>query len=322
VRTVSYLEAVNEALTEEMERDDKVFLMGEDVSWNMMGATGGLVDRFGKERVRDTPISEAGFVGAGAGAAMVGMRPVVHMLIAPFVYVAFDQIVSIIAKSTYLYGGQAKLPITLLAPMLYGGGNAAQHSDRPYATLMTIPGLKLIAPTNPRDAKGMLKAAIREDDPVIAFDDASMWSMRGEIPDDDYVVPIGQAAVLREGGDVTLVGVAGSVALITQAAERLADEGVSAEVIDLRTIVPLDRDTVLESVGKTGRLVVVDMAHQMGSVASEVAAIVAQDGFWSLQAPIVRVTTPHVHIPYSQPLERSLYPNVDKVVAAVGEVMA
>jgi pyruvate dehydrogenase E1 component beta subunit len=321
VHTVTYLEAVNEALAEEMERDESVFLMGEDISWNMMGESGGLVDRFGSERVRDTPISEAGFVGAGAGAAMVGMRPVVHMLIAPFIYVAFDQIVSIIAKSTYLYGGQAKLPITLIAPMLYGGGNAAQHSDRPYPTLMTIPGLKLIAPANPYDVKGMLKAAIREDDPVISFEDASLWTSRAEVPDEDYLVPLGKAAILREGNDVTIVAVAGAVAHALAAAEQLDGERVSAEVLDLRSIVPMDREAILESVAKTGRLVVVDMAHEMGSVASEVSAVVAQEGFWSLQAPIVRVTTPHVHIPYSQPLERSLYPNAEKIAAAARQVM-
>ena len=320
--TVTYLEAMNEALTEEMERDETVFVMGEDVTWNLMGVTGGLVERFGRERVRDTPISEAGFVGAGAGAAMVGMRPVVHMLIAPFVYVAFDQIVSIIAKSTYLYGGQAKMPITLMAPMLYGRGNAAQHSDRPYPTLMTIPGLKLIAPATPADAKGMLKAAIRDDDPVISFDDGSLWSQRGEVPDGDHVVPLGLADVKREGADVTVVALAGAVAHALTAAEQLDGEGISAEVVDLRSIVPLDRETVLTSVAKTGRLVVADPAHEMGSVASEVAAIVAGEGFWDLQAPITRVTTPHTHIPFSADLERPLYPNADRIASAARQLMA
>ena len=320
--TVTYLEALNEALTEEMERDETVFVMGEDVTWNLMGVTGGLVERFGRERVRDTPISEAGFVGAGAGAAMVGMRPVVHMLIAPFVYVAFDQITSIIAKSTYLYGGQAKLPITLMAPMLYDRGNAAQHSDRPYPTLMTIPGLKLIAPATPFDAKGMLKAAIRDDDPVISFDDGSLWNQRGEVPDDDYVVPLGLADVKRPGGDVTVVAVAGAVAHALTAAEELDGEGISAEVVDLRSIVPLDRETVLTSVAKTGRLVVADPAHEMGSVASEVAAIVAGEGFWSLQAPITRVTTPHTHIPFSADLERPLYPSAHRIASAARQLMA
>jgi acetoin:2,6-dichlorophenolindophenol oxidoreductase subunit beta len=321
MHTVTYLQAVNEALIEEMERDERVFVMGEDVAWNMMGETAGLVEKFGKERVRDTPISEAGFVGAGAGAAMVGMRPVVHMLIAPFIYVAFDQFVSIVAKSTYLYGGQAQLPITFIAPMLYGGGNAAQHSDRPYATLMTIPGLKIVAPTNPYDAKGLLKSAIREDDPVISFEDGTLWGTRGDVPDEDYVVPLGQAQVRREGTDLTIVAVAGAVPHALGAAESLAGDGVSAEVLDLRSIVPMDREAVLESVAKTGRLIVADPAHEMGSVASEVSAIVAQDGFWSLRAPIVRVTTPHTHIPFSAPLERPLYPSVDRIVAAAKRVM-
>ena len=212
MRTLTYLEALNEALVEEMERDETVFVMGEDVTWGLMGSTAGLAEKFGEERVRDTPISEAGFVGAGAGAAMVGMRPVVHMLIAPFVYVAFDQLVSIIAKSTYLYGGQAKLPITLMAPMLYNRGNAAQHSDRPYPTLMTVPGLKLIAPATPADAKGMLKAAIRDDDPVISFEDGGLWGQRGEVPDGDHVVPLGVADIKRGGDDVTVVALAGAVA--------------------------------------------------------------------------------------------------------------
>ncbi len=321
MHTVTWLEAVNEALTEEMERDDRVFLMGEDIAWNLMGVSGGLVEKFGKERVRNTPISEAGFVGAGAGAAMVGMRPVVHMLIAPFVYVAFDQIVSIIAKSTYLYGGQARMPITLIAPMIYGTGNAAQHSDRPYATLMTIPGLKLIAPATPHDVKGMLKAAIREEDPVISFEDVTLWTMRSDVPDEDYLVALGEAELRRSGDHVTIVAVAGAVQHALTAAEQVAEEGISAEVLDLRSIVPMDRAAILKSVAKTGRLVIADPAHEMGSVASEISAIVAQEGFWSLQAPIMRVTTPHVHIPFSAPLERPLYPNAERIAAAVRQTM-
>lgn len=321
MRTVTYLEAVNEALIEEMERDQSVFVMGEDVTWNLMGATDGLAEKFGTERVRDTPISEAGFVGAGAGAAMVGMRPVVHMLIAPFLYVAFDQLVSIVAKSTYLYGGQAKMPITVMAPMVYNAGNAAQHSDRPYSTLMTIPGLKIIAPTTAYDAKGLLKAAIRDDDPVISFEDASLWAQQGQIPDEDYVLPLGVADVKREGSDVTVVGVAGAVGHALTAAEELSADGISVEVVDVRSIVPLDRATILASVAKTGRLVVADPAHEMGSVASEISAMVAQEGFWDLQAPIARVTTPHTHIPYSADLERPLYPNPDRIAAAARQLM-
>ncbi|MDE0613720.1 MAG: pyruvate dehydrogenase complex E1 component subunit beta [bacterium] len=321
MRTVSYIQAVTEAMTEEMERDESVFIMGEDVAWNMMGDCTGMVEKFGVERVRNTPISEAGFVGAGAGAAMVGMRPIVHMLIAPFMYVAFDQIVSIIAKSTYTYGGQARLPITLRAPMMYGVSNAAQHSDRPYATLMTIPGLKLIAPATPHDAKGMLKAAIRDDNPVITFEDRSLWGQSSEVPDGELIVPLGQAAVRREGTDVTVVTVAGAITLGLAAAEQLASEGISAEVIDLRSIVPMDTDTILESVAKTGRLLIADPAHEMGSVASEISAVVAQHGFWSLQAPIARVTTPHTHMPFNADLEKVLLPNTDKIVAEVRALM-
>jgi pyruvate dehydrogenase E1 component beta subunit len=319
---VSYLQAINEALIEEMERDERVFVLGEDVGWNLMGATGGLREKFGMERVRNTPISEAGFVGAAAGAAMVGMRPVVDMLIAPFVYVAFDQIVSIIAKSTYLYGGQAKMPVTIRAPMLYGAGNAAQHSDRPYATFMSIPGLKLIAPATPYDVKGMLKAAIRDDDPVICFEDGSVWSLRSEVPEEDHVTPLGKADVKHPGTDVTIVAVAGAVRHALTAAEQLEGDAVSAEVVDLRSIVPMDRATILASVAKTGRLVVADPAHEMGSVASEVAAVVAQEGFQSLRAPILRVTTPHTHIPFSAALEKPLYPNAEKIAAAARQLMA
>ena len=322
MHSVTYLQAINEALHEEMERNDKVFIMGEDVGWNMLGATGGLRDTFGVERVRNTPIAEAGFVGAGAGAAMVGMRPVIDMLIAPFLYVAFDQIASIIAKSTYLYGGQASMPITLRAPMIYGAGNAAQHSDRPYATFMSIPGLKIIAPSTPHDAKGMTKAAIRDDDPVISFEDFGLAGQREDIPDEDYVVELGKAAVRREGTDLTIVAVAGAVTHAVRAAQQLEGEGVSAEVIDLRSIVPMDRETILASVEKTGRLVVADPAHEMGSVASEISAVVAQEGFWNLQAPIVRVTTPHTHIPFSAGLERPLYPSAERILAAAQRVMA
>jgi pyruvate dehydrogenase E1 component beta subunit len=316
MHSVTYLEGIVEALTEEMERDTDVFVMGEDVAWNILGDGTGLVEKFGSERVRNTPISEAGFVGAGAGAAMVGLRPVVHMLIAPFMYVAFDQIVSIIAKSTYTYGGQARLPITLRAPMMYGVGNAAQHSDRPYATLMTIPGLKLIAPTTPYDVKGMLKAAIRDDDPVICFEDVNLWATRSDVPDEEYVVPIGEAAIRREGTDVTIVAIAGSVPQALAAADVLAAEGTSAEVIDLRSIVPMDTRTILASVEKTGRLVIADPAHEMGSVASEIAAVVAQRGFWSLRAPIERVTAPHTHVPFATGLEHLMFPTADKIAAA------
>jgi acetoin:2,6-dichlorophenolindophenol oxidoreductase subunit beta len=317
----TYLQGIHDAFYEEMERDQRVFLMGEDVGWNILGSSAGLRDQFGAERVRNTPISEAGFVGAAAGAAMTGMRPVVDMLIAPFLYCAMDQIVSVIAKSTYIYGGQARLPVTIRAAMFYGNSNAAQHSDRPMATFMTVPGLKIVAPATPGDVKGLLKTAIREDDPVIVFDDCNLWTMAEEIPDGDHLVPLGRAAVRREGSDVTVIGIAGAVAAAVAAADRLAGDGVSAEVIDPRSLVPLDVDTILASVAKTGRVVVADPSHRTLSVASEISAIIAEEGFWDLRAPIMRVTTPATHIPFSPPLEEGLYPDADRIAAAVRKVM-
>jgi acetoin:2,6-dichlorophenolindophenol oxidoreductase subunit beta len=253
---------------------------------------------------------------------MVGMRPIVEILMAPFLYPAFDQLVSIIAKSTYLYGGQASVPLTIRAPLMYGVGNAAQHSDRPWATFMTIPGLKIAVPSNAVDAKGLLKTAIRSNDPVLVFEDTSCWSSRGEVPDDtDFTIPFGAANVLREGTDVTIVAIAGSVRFALEAAGRLAGEDIDVEVIDPRTINPLDKAGIFASVRKTGRLVAVDPAHRTGSFASEVSAMVAQECFWDLQAPVERVTTPHTHIPFAKEMEQSLYPNPDKIAAAVRRTM-
>lgn len=317
-----YLEAINAVFREEMTRDERVFILGEDVSFNLLGATGGLAGEFGLDRVRDTPIAEAGFVGAAAGAAMVGMRPVVDLMISSFFYVAFDQMASIITKSTYLYGGQAKIPITLRAAMFYNGAYAAQHSDRPLSTLMTIPGLKIIAPSSAAEVKGLLTTAIRDDDPVVCLEDSNVWGVREEVPDGEYLIPFGEAAVKREGSDVTIVAIAGAVRTALDAAGALAEQGISCEVIDPRSIVPLDSKAILRSVEKTGRLVAVDPCHQMGSVASEVAAIVAERGFHHLRAPIARVTAPHSHVPFSPPLEVGFYPTVERINAAVQRVLA
>src|SRR6202167_4142394 len=223
---VSYLQAVHDAMQEEMRRDDRVFIMGEDVGFNMLGATGGFLDEFGAERVRNTPITEAGFTGAAAGAAMVGMRPVVDLMLSSFMYCAMDQIISIISKSTYLYGGQASLPLTIRASMFYGGSNAAQHSDRPLAPFMASPGLKIIAPSSPYDAKGLLKAALRADDPVNSFEDGTLWTMTGEVPDEDYIVPLGQADVKRDRSQVTVVAISGAVRAALAAGDHLAREGI------------------------------------------------------------------------------------------------
>jgi pyruvate dehydrogenase E1 component beta subunit len=319
---ITFLEAIQSAQFEEMKRDDKVFIMGEDIVCNVFGTTTNFVENFGLERVRDTPISENGFVGAGAGAAMVGMRPIVDVTLSSFLYPAMDQIVSIIAKSRYIYGGQARLPLVVRSCMFYGNSNAAQHSDRPYPMLMGVPGLKIIVPSGPHDMKGMLKAAIRDEDPVFCFEDATLWSGKEEVPDDpDFLVPIGKAEVKREGTDVSIFAIGGAVPMAMAAAKILAQDGISAEVVDPRTLSPLDRDAILKSARKTGRVVAVDPAHRTCSAASEIAAIVVEDAFDALRAPVVRVTTPDTHMPFSPVIEKALYPNKDRIIAAVRKVV-
>jgi acetoin:2,6-dichlorophenolindophenol oxidoreductase subunit beta len=315
--TKTYLQAIREAQYEEMARDAAVFLMGEDTRCNIFGTSTGLIEAFGDERVRDTPIAEAGMAGVAAGAAMVGMRPIVDFGMSTFLFPAMDQIFSIAAKSRYLYGGQAKVPIVLRSNMIYGVGNAAQHSDRPYSMFMTMPGLKIMIPSNAYDMKGLMKTAIRDDDPVLSFEDAQIWSSKSDVPDEEYLIPFGVASVKRPGVDCTVVAIGAMVPVAMSAADALANEGVSVEVIDPRTLAPLDGDTILGSVEKCGRLVVVDAGHERCSAAAEIAAIVADRGFWSLRAPIVRVTTPQTHIPFSPALEKGLYPTVERIVAAV-----
>ncbi len=318
----SFLEAIRDAQFEEMKRDPSVFMMGEDLATNLFGTTTGLAEAFGTERVRNTPISEAGFIGAAAGAAMVGMRPIVDVTIASFIYPAMDQLVSIVAKSRYLYGGQARLPLVLRLSLFYGNSTAAQHSDRPYPMLMAVPGLKIIVPSNALEVKGLLKSAVRDDDPVLCFEDAGLWSSRMEIPDEEEVlVPIGKAAVRREGRDVTVVALAASVSESLAAAAELAKEGVSVEVIDPRTLAPLDVETILRSVRKTGRLIAVDPAHRTCSAASEIAATVAERAFGALRAPVLRVTAPDTHVPFSPPLEARLFPNKARILEAVRTVI-
>ena len=322
MRKLTYLNAIYEAQREEMQRDANVFVIGQDIESSVYGTSRGFVEEFGWERVRNVPLSENGFVGAAAGAAMAGMRPIVDMTMASFLYVAMDQIVSIIAKSTYMYGGQAKVPMVIRAAMFYGGSNAAQHSDRPYSTFMTIPGLKIIAPSNPYDMKGLLKTAVRDNNPVLCFEDSTLWASKGEVPEEEYFIPLGQAAVKREGSDVTVVAITGSVPHALRAAEELAADGISVEVIDPRSLVPLDKETILASVEKTGRLVVVDPGHRTCGVAGEIAAILAEEGFGSLKSPIIRVTTPDVHIPFSPPLEQQMYPTSEKIADAVRRTFA
>ena len=260
-RELTFVQALKEAIREEMLRDEAVFIMGEDIRSSVYGASGGLFAEFGENRVLNTPLSEAAFMGAAVGAAAVGMRPIVESL-SSFMWVAMDQLISQAAKMRYMFGGQVKLPIVYRTGMWYGRHIAAHHSDRPYPMFMNMPGLKVVLPSNPADAKGLLKTSIRDDDPVMFFEDWSILASRGMVPGGDHVVPLGEAQVARQGDDVTIVALGGTVGMSLAVAEALAGDGISVEVIDPRSLVPLDKQTILDSVARTGRLVVVDPAHK------------------------------------------------------------
>jgi pyruvate/2-oxoglutarate/acetoin dehydrogenase E1 component len=322
----TYVQAIQEATVEEMERDPTVFTMGEDLRKSVYGATAGLVERFGEDRVIDTPLSENGFFGAALGASLCGMRPIVET-VTSFLWVGMDQLISQGSKMRYMFGGQAELPVTFRIRMFYARGAAAHHSDRNYPIFMNTPGLKVICPSNAYDAKGLMKTAVRDNDVCMIFEDGIAISSRMEVPDNadlpggELLVPFGVANTLITGSDVTIVGIAGGVQHALDAANVLAAEGVSVEVIDPRTLVPLDKETILKSVAKTGRLVIVDPAHKSCSAASEIAAIVAQEGFWDLQAPIQVVASEQVNVPYSPALEPLIYPTPEKVIAAARLVL-
>lgn len=321
-RRTSYLAAIREAVAEEMTRDPRVFIMGQDVRTSVFGSTKGLVAEFGPERVRDAPLSEAALCGAAVGAALTGLRPIADLTIASFVHVAMDQLVSQAAKSTYVFGGQCCVPVVFRAAMFYNAGAAAQHSDRPYPMLMNVPGLKIVAPSRPTAMKGLLKSAIRDDNPVICFEDSTVWGMREHLPTtEEVLIPLGEAAVLREGTDVTIVAIAGAVRLALAAAQLLADDGVSAEVIDPQTLVPLDIATIVASVRRTGRLVVADPANRTCSAASEIAALVGEQAFDELLAPIQRVTSPDIHVPFAPALEKLMYPTTASIAEAARTTM-
>jgi len=315
-----FAEAINQAHIEEMRRDENVFVMGEDIRRAVYGATANLLSEFGEERVLDTPLSENGFFGAAIGASLVGSRPIVETLTS-FMWVAMDQLISQAAKMRYMFGGQATLPVVYRALMMYGGGAAAHHSDRSYPMFMNMPGIKIVVPSNPADVKGLLKTAIRDDDPVIFFEDGTISGMRGEVPDEEYLTPFGEANIVKEGNDCTIVAIGGAVNHAISAAESLTKDGISVEVIDPRTLVPLDKSSILNSVEKTGRLVVVDPAHKVCSAASEIASIVAEEGFWSLQAPIQKVASEQVHIPFTPVLEKLVYPDATKISNAVKKTL-
>lgn len=309
-------------ITEEMRRDERVFVMGEEVGeWGVYGLTQTLERDFGPARVRRTPISEAGFVGAAVGAAMRGMRPVVELMYIDFIGVCMDQIINQAAKMRYMTGGQAYVPMVLFAPTGCGRRNAGQHSQSLESLLTHIPGLKVIAPVTPADAKGMYKTAIRDDDPVVVLMGKQTYNLEGEVPDEEYCIPFGSASLRREGKDVTIIAWSRQVEYALTAAEKLAAGGVSAEVIDLRSLVPLDFDTIAASVRKTGRVVIAEECVKRGGYGSEIAAQIAEELFLCLKAPVRRVGALNIVPPYSPPLEDAFFPHPADIEAAAMEII-
>jgi pyruvate dehydrogenase E1 component beta subunit len=323
-RTLRFREALREAMVEEMERDDRVFLIGEEVG-HYQGAykvSEGMLDKFGPNRVIDTPIAEAGFAGIGIGAAMVGLRPIVEFMTWNFSAVAFDQILNNAAKLHQMSGGQFDCPIVFRGPNASARQVGSQHSHAMEHFYAQVPGLKVIAPAFPADAKGLMKSAIRDNDPVLVMESETLYGIKGEVPDGDEIVPMGQAAVVRSGTDVTLVAYSRMTHVVLEAAAALEKEGISAEVVDLRTLRPLDENTVIASVEKTHRAVVVHEGWPYGGVGAEVADRIQRLAFDSLDAPVLRVTTLDVPMPYNAKLELACMPQADRVIATVKRLLA
>lgn len=320
---ITMRQAITDALREEMHRDERVFIMGEEVGmWGgTYAVTRGFYDEFGSKRVRDTPISEMAIGGVAAGAAMNGLRPVAEFMTINFAFLALDQIVNHAAKVHYMFGGQMRCPVVYRAP---GGGGrqlAATHSHTPDAIFAHFPGLKVVSPSTPYDAKGLLKAAIRTDDPVLFIEHHTLYQIRGEVPEGDYIVPIGVSDVKREGRDVTLVAYAQGLQVALEAAKQLSQEGIEAEVIDLRSLRPLDMGPALKSFRKTFRAVVVEEGYRSYGVGAEIAAQLQEEGFDYMDAPVKRVAQFEVPLPYSRELEQSALINRDRVIAAVKEIL-
>ncbi|MBI1282493.1 MAG: alpha-ketoacid dehydrogenase subunit beta [Anaerolineaceae bacterium] len=320
---ITYREAVKRALDEELARDANVIFFGEDVAvaGGVFKVTPGLYEKYGGDRVRDTPISENAIIGAGIGAAVTGLRPVVELMFADFAAVTLDQIINQAAKFRYMSGGQLKVPLTIRAAQGGGAGFASQHSQCVETWFMHAPGLKVVVPSNPADVLGLLKTAIRDDNPVVFLEHKNQYAEKGEVPDGEHLVPFGVANIVREGKDVTIIATQKMVAVAMSAAEELAKEGISCEVIDPRTLVPLDIETITKSVQKTGRLVTVEEAPHAGGWGAEVVTRITDNTIWSLEAPVVRVTLEGALIPFSQPLEDYVIPNKGRVVEAIHRML-
>ncbi|SET07915.1 pyruvate dehydrogenase E1 component beta subunit [Natronincola peptidivorans] len=324
MRKITFSQATLEAMQEEMRRDENVFILGEDIArqGGIFGQFKGLPQEFGFDRVRDTPISETAIIGAAIGAALAGMRPVADMHFADFMGVCMDEIFNQMAKIRYMFGGQATVPMVIRAPDGLVRSAAAQHSQSIEAWFLHIPGIKVVAPSNAYDAKGLLKAAIRDDNPIIYFENKDLFRQEGEVPEDEEIlVPIGKAKVAKEGKDVTIVSYSIMMQNAFEAADELAKEGINAEIIDLRTISPIDKETILNSVAKTKRLLIAHEAVKIGGVGAEIAAIVAEEGLDYLDAPIVRVGAKYTPVPFSPTLEEAYRPKTEEIVKGIKEML-
>lgn len=335
IRQMTYAQAINEAMRLEMRRDPRVILMGEDVAggatvsgfegedaWGgVLGVTKGLVQEFGRERVLDTPITESGFIGAAVGAAATGLRPIAELMFVDFFGVCMDQIFDQGAKLRYMFGGKASCPLVIRTMIGAGMGAAGQHSGCHYSVFTHMPGIKTVVPSTPADAKGLLAAAIRDDDLVMFFENKMLYAMNGEVPEGEYVIPLGKADIKREGTDVTVVAISRMVHQALAAADALQADGISIELVDPRTLSPLDEETILTSVAKTHRLVIVDEDNPRCSAATDIAALVVEKAFTELDAPIKRVTAPHTPVPFSPPLEQFYVPSPERIVAAIQEIL-
>ncbi|GED16654.1 alpha-ketoacid dehydrogenase subunit beta [Aneurinibacillus migulanus] len=324
MRNITYVEAIREAMSQEMRANQDVFILGEDIGiyGGAFGVTNGMIEEFGPERVRNTPISEAAISGCAVGAAMTGMRPILELQFSDFITIAMDNIVNQAAKMRYMFGGKANVPVVIRTPGGSGAGFAAQHSQSLEAWMAHIPGLKVVQPSTPYDAKGLLKAAINDDNPVMFYEHKMLYGVRGDVPEETYEIPLGKADIKKEGTDVTIVATSMMVHKSLEAAKLLEEEGISVEVIDPRTLVPLDKETILHSVRKTGRVIVVYEAVKRGGYGAEIASMIGEsDVFDYLDAPIMRLGGRAVPMPYNAFLEQKAVPQVEDIVQACKTIM-
>jgi len=323
MKKITYAQAIAEAIDEEMQRDKTIIVLGEDVGrlGGNFKATVGLYEKYGKWRVKDTPISENGFTGLGLGAALTGLKPIVEIMFGDFLMLAMDQIGNQIAKIRYMSGGQVKIPLTIRTTLGGGRSSAAQHSQSLHALVCHIPGLKVVMPSSASDAKGLLKTAIRDDNPVIFFEHKMEYNKTFEMPEGEYTIPFGKANILKEGKDITIVGTSNQALKVQEVAEELTKEGISVEVIDPRTLVPLDKDTIIKSVKKTGKLLIVDEGYERCGVAAEIAMSILNDVFYYLDGPIERLTTANIPLPFSPALEFPVIPDEKKVYQRVKKML-